>query len=163
MSSGKYCNCYYLALTHTLKYNNTNLETIWSLSVGVTPGCCPTLLGCRLRRIWSRAWGGQMCYTSFHYWDAMSDIKKYDHWSNKILLNKKNSKPFNNFLPAVILYYIFHLSCNREKVKALPYFGTAHSSPGLPASLQRKSWSPAGGSASPVKHCKVQSSKDTPH
>lgn len=43
-----------------------------------------------------------------------------------------------------------------EIEKCLPYFGTAHSSPGLPTSLWRRSWSPAVGFASLVKHCKVQ-------
>ena len=51
----------FIMCTHT--HTHTNLETIWSLSVGVIPGCCPDLVDRTLKRILSRVWGAQRwCY-----------------------------------------------------------------------------------------------------
>ncbi len=135
LEQGKRCSrdCATVSIMHIhTSQKDTNLETIWSLSVCVIPGC-PTPLGCRLKRIRSRAWGGQMRHyiISFLRWN-ISDVTN-TYWSNSKVSNKKLSKIFKNF--CTLLYYIIGLSCNREQIKIWPYFGTAHSSPDLPTSL----------------------------
>lgn len=42
----------------TITHWSTNLETIWSLSIGAFPGPWPAALFCRPKRILSRAWKG---------------------------------------------------------------------------------------------------------
>ena len=84
---------------------DTNLETIWSLFVGVIPGCCPTLLDCRLKSILSRAWGGQMrryIITSLRCY--VSDITDIDHWNNNTPRSNKKKTYLEYFLTLNILF-----------------------------------------------------------